>query len=93
VIADFHRGQDHIQYEADAPDIGGGSLVGFSDLDTNHNGVLDGGDEHVRVEQARHGGRSELSTVIDASDMTGHPDTLTVFGVTGLTVHDFSDIG
>jgi Ca2+-binding RTX toxin-like protein len=75
-IADFRRGQDHI-------DVSGTALA-WATLDSNNNGVLDDADAFVSV-----GGGT---TVLDFGAALGGAaglDTLTLNGVTGLTNSDF----
>lgn len=98
LIADFRRGTDEIRFEALQRDDDGGppspSLAGFADLDSNGNGLLDGGDAYVDVERVTFGGSTRTSTVIDVTayveDVPGE-QSLTIFGVTGLTAADFTN--
>lgn len=94
LITDFSKGQDEILFRAGGNEFDPPELDGFADLDSNGNGVLDNGDEHVEVRSVSSGGASRSSTVIDAGEFnpagTG-PHTLTVFGVTGLGAGDFAD--
>jgi hypothetical protein len=94
LVADFRRGEDEIRLTAgDAFAPPSEQLQGFADLDSNRNRVLDDGDRYVEVERVAFGGTTKLSTVIDVSAYPGGAtaeDTLTVFGVTGLTAADFA---
>jgi Ca2+-binding RTX toxin-like protein len=96
LVADFRRGEDDLFFVADnasdsdpeAPD-----LRGFADLDSNRNGRLDDGDRHVEVETVSFGGQAKASTVVDVTGFltwASSEQSLTVFGVTGLTATDFA---
>lgn len=89
LITDFKKGADHILFGVDR---GEDSIHGFADLDSNHNGVLDKGDEHVELKSVKFEGATKMSTVIDVTALVDdYPgaDSLTVFGVTGLKAADF----
>ena len=88
VIVDFVHGQDSIDFYTYN---GGPEIRGFSGLDTNGNGVLDNGDAYVGIGKVTFEGVAKTSTTIDVTDFGGGvPDSLVVFGVTGLTGDDFS---
>lgn len=93
VIADFERGTDIVLwYHIDAEDQHN-YIEMFSFLDSNRNGTLDESDDFVEVEQVTFEGQTKLSTVIDHNAVvTGAAsgDSITFFGVTGLTVDDFT---
>ncbi len=96
LVADFRKGSDEIFFrsvEGDPDDPATPRLRGFDDLDSNGNGTLDDGDRWVEVERVTFGGQAKASTVIDVSDYTyvQGEQSLTVFGVTGLTAADFAD--
>ena len=81
LIEDFVRGQDRIYFEVYSDSL---VLRGFSDLDSNDNGVIDNSDDRVRMGLITHNGVTESSTIIDTTGFEG-PDSLVVFGTTGLT--------
>jgi hypothetical protein len=103
LIGDFVRGEDVLAGSFDFGAAGSGRL-NFADLDTNANGVLDGGDSAVRIEevtvhQPGRGPMTEFSTVIDydvayglSSTWTG-TNSVAVVGALGLTADDFADPG
>jgi Ca2+-binding RTX toxin-like protein len=87
--ADGDSGQDTIRlFNPDVDSLAfeeyGESLNAFSDLDTNANGVLDGGDAHVSVDAG--------DTVIDLGGQTDGESggILTLVGVTGLEADHMS---
>ncbi len=98
IVVDFVQGADRLdgQYT-----VGGADLTfDFARLDSNGNGVLDNGDDAVRIHEAvayqpGQGIRSEISTSIDldvafgvSGNWTGN-NSITTIGVTGLTADDF----
>ena len=78
VIADFVKGDDQLGiYSGSNP-----TVRSFDHLDTNHSGVLDAGDDYVRIA----GG-----TILDFSALYGETpgsQTITFLGVTGLSAQD-----
>lgn len=98
LVVDFLQGADRLDGHYT---LGGQNLrFDFARLDTNRNGVLDHGDEAVRVQQAEayqpgRGLADDVSTVIDldvafdvSHQWTGK-NSITTVGVTGLTAEDF----
>jgi hypothetical protein len=95
VVADFTRGQDVLALRF--TDFDGITRGTFDDLDSNGNGRLGDRDAFVEVVRVTLGGVTEISTVIDVGGFAasvGLPvsgtNTLTVFGVTGLTAGDLA---
>ena len=78
VILDFAKGDDHLRINS-----GNNPMVqSFDDLDTNRSGVLDAGDDYVRIV----GG-----TILDFSEFNDEApgsQTITFLGVTGLSAQD-----
>lgn len=107
LILDFERGNDMLDLELHyvRPGYERKTSGNFDAFDSNGDGVLDARDEHVSVQEVRHGGRTEASLVLDAGaafrvdeDAAGYidnfpyqpgPHTITLFGVTGLDQGDF----
>ncbi len=98
LVVDFFRGSDRLDgsFTLDGKNL----VFDFSRVDSNNNGVLDDGDNAVRIVEASayqpgHGIAHELSTVIDldvAFDVSAiwtGKNSITTIGVTGLTVEDF----
>jgi hypothetical protein len=103
LIVDFLRGEDLLDGSIDS--VGGISgRLNFAALDDNANGVLDAGDDAVRITEAEahqpgRGLVSEVSTVIDLdvayglSSVWAGANSFTIVGVTGLSSDDFVDPG
>jgi Ca2+-binding RTX toxin-like protein len=88
LIEDFEKDRDRIVFEALLKD---GYVCGFDGLDTDGSGVLDARDRHVRIGPATVGGLPRQSTVIDVTSSGGGGEqSLTVYGVVGLTARDFA---
>ena len=96
-MVDFQRGADSIvgalEFADDTSNYGG-----FAAFDSNGNGRLDDDDRFVGVRNVTFEGATARSTVIDiggfGQTVVGGPyapgsDTLTVFGVSGLSATDF----
>lgn len=89
-IMDFLRGEDRLEIL-----LGNGSRIGFSQLDSNRNGVLDDGDAAVsiRIEQLLAPGEIPTvaaATYIDLGGFTGGGgSSVLLYGTTGLTASDF----
>ena len=92
VVTDFDRADDLLELTAFNPDDDGYSDLPFGFFDTNENGILDDGDQAVGIGQVVVDGVSKLSTMIELPDqsaeVTDH-DTLTLFGVTGISAGAF----
>ena len=88
-ITDFVRGQDDIGFFVGDPQDG--PSLGFHELDSNGNGVLDAHDKYVSIRNVSYDGHAERSTVVDVSSFAGHKEVLVVYGVTGLTGKDFGE--
>ena len=93
-VMDFNAAEDTLRIAVAVltPEGPGGYDLPFDYLDSNHNGVLDAGDQFVNVQQVTADGISKLSTVIDISGFQGDDplsETLTVHGVIGLTADTF----
>ncbi len=79
MVVDFTPGEDTLVFNASKD----GPFQNFDDLDTNGNGALDDGDDHVTIQ----GG-----TTIDFSSAYGNDpgtDTVTILGEQALTEADF----
>ena len=95
IVMDFQAADDILLVGGSGatPDASG-YTVKFSDIDSNHNGVLESGDQFVDVRQVTADGAAKLSTVIDVAGLRGdqpQTETLTVHGVTGLMAEAFDD--
>jgi Ca2+-binding RTX toxin-like protein len=101
LIQDFVRGQDKLQityYDEgpEHPEPGEGPVnltVTFDDLDTNGDGVLDGGDSGVTLQSMLVDGEDRASLVLDVAQFTFDAPyvadgTITLLGVTALGVAD-----
>ena len=92
VVEDFQRGEDQIVISEFIPALLNDVPLTFAQLDSNGNGVLDDGDEAVEIRSATLDGVAQISTIIDAEAAIGlsvpGSHTLTIYGVTGLTVED-----
>ncbi|MDW8123754.1 MAG: calcium-binding protein [Geminicoccaceae bacterium] len=90
-IYDFDRGLDKLRIE-----LADGTRVGFAQLDSNRNGVLDAGDAAVdiRIEQVLDPGGIPTvgpATHIDLSGFAGGAgSSLLLYHTTGLTASDFA---
>lgn len=89
-IMDFLRGEDRLEIL-----LGNGTRIGFSQLDSNRNGVLDDGDAAVSIRTEQMLAPGEIpsvgqSTYIDLSGFAGGGgSSVLLYGTTGLTVSDF----
>ncbi len=95
VVMDYNRAEDSlgISIQFRVPDGIDSFEVGFGQLDSNGNGMLDDGDELVAIQQVTVDDVAKLSTVIDVAGLRGlaaFSQTVTVYGVTGLTEADFN---
>ncbi|BCX19156.1 MAG: hypothetical protein KatS3mg117_2838 [Geminicoccaceae bacterium] len=90
-IMDFVRGEDKLEIL-----LGIGSRVGFSQLDSNRNGVLDDADAAVSIRTEQMLAPGEIPTVgqatyIDLAGLVGGAgSSVLLYGVTGLTATDFA---
>lgn len=89
-IMDFVRGEDRLEIL-----LGNGRRIGFADLDTNRNGVLDSGDAAVTIRTEQMLAPGEIPTVAAATyiDLGGFAggggSSVLLYGTTGLTASDF----
>lgn len=89
-IMDFVKGEDDLDIL-----LGNGTRIGFAQLDSNRNGVLDDGDAAVsiRTEQLLAPGEIAPVTQATAIDLSGFGggagSSVLLYGVTGLTASDF----
>ncbi len=103
-ISDFLRGEDLLDGGFSMGPGGPSGDLNFAALDDNDDGVLDDGDDAVRIVEASayepgEAPRNGISTAIDldvaygfSSDWTG-TNSVTIIGVTGLTGDDFVEPG
>ena len=96
-MVDFQRGADSIVGALDFADYTS-NYGGFAAFDSNGSGRLDNDDQFVAVRNVTFESATARSTVIDiggfGQTVIGNPyaagtDTLTVFGVSGLSATDF----
>jgi len=90
-IMDFVRGEDKLEIL-----LGNGRRIGFADLDSNRNGVLDDGDAAVAIRTEQILAPGEIPTVAQATyiDLSGFlggaGSSVLLYGTTGLTASDFA---
>lgn|GEM_PF-5247959 len=90
-IMDFVRGEDRLEIL-----LGNGRRIGFADLDSNRNGVLDDGDAAVAIRTEQMLAPGEIPTVAQATyiDLAGFTggigSSVLLYGTTGLTASDFA---
>lgn len=90
-IMDFVKGEDKLDIL-----LGNGTRIGFSQLDSNRNGVLDDADLAVSIRTEQMLAPGEIPTVgqatyIDLSGFVGGAgSSVLLYGVTGLTATDFA---
>ncbi len=97
VVMDFAKGQDKLAFEVQGAGSSGEQGT-FAMFDSNHDGVLDNGDAHVRVQSITIDGVAKASTVLQIADVLLGPEahvpaadqTVIVWGQTGLTASDVS---
>mgnify|MGYP000126748221 CR=1 FL=1 len=90
-IMDFVRGEDRLEIL-----LGNGRRIGFADLDSNRNGVLDDADAAVSIRTEQMLAPGEIPTVAQATyiDLAGFTggigSSVLLYGTTGLTASDFA---
>ncbi len=89
-IMDFVRGEDRLEIL-----LGTGNRVGFSQLDSNRNGVFDDADSAVSIRTEQLLAPGEIPTVATATYIDlgsfsgGSGSSVLIYGTTGLTGSDF----
>ncbi len=89
-ITDFLKGEDRLEIL-----LGNGTRIGFSQLDSNRNGVLDDGDAAVAIRTEQMLAPGEIAPVAQATaiDLSGFGggagSSVLLYGVTGLGASDF----
>jgi Ca2+-binding RTX toxin-like protein len=90
-IMDFVRGEDRLEIL-----LGNGTRIGFSQLDSNRNGVLDDGDAAVAIRSEQMLAPGEIAPVAEATaiDLSGFGggagSSVLLYGTSGLGASDFA---